>query len=473
MKIAFLHYHLKTGGVTTVVRQQAEAIRRDCQCLILAGSDPDSDIPAYIVKIPELGYTQTKQKLADPAHIADAILAAIHATFDGQCDLLHVHNPTLAKNTQFLSILRHLQEKNVKLFLQIHDFAEDGRPLSYFTAAYPQNCHYGVLNSRDYGILLRAGLKVSGIHHIPNMVSPVPKMHRFAPGENYVLYPIRAIRRKNIGEAILLSLFLQENPELVITLPPNSPSDIRRYGDWKAFVKRQKLPVKFDAGLDKEFHRLVQAAKFLITTSITEGFGFSFLEPWLHDKLLWGRNLSSITSDFVKKGLQLNHLYDQILVPIDWIDRAAFFDRWQACVRHTSDVFQYPIEQNRITQAFARITANGLIDFGLLSENFQREIIQHVMDADENAEILQQINSSLRQAGRIAHSDRLIKTNKTAIMANYGERSYRRRLMQIYECVVRQPVEQRIDKSILLSEFLKLRQFSLLKWCDNDEQKNH
>ena len=40
------------------------------------------------------------------------------------------------------------------------------------------------------------------------------------------------------------------------------------------------------------------------------------------------------------------------------------------------------------------------------------------------------------------------------------------RLMQIYQSVSRQPIKQRIDKAVLLSEFLKLNEFSLLKWCD-------
>ena len=36
MKIAFLHYHLKTGGVTTVIRQQIEAIQKDCETLAIS-----------------------------------------------------------------------------------------------------------------------------------------------------------------------------------------------------------------------------------------------------------------------------------------------------------------------------------------------------------------------------------------------------------------------------------------------------
>lgn len=58
----------------------------------------------------------------------------------------------------------------MKLFLQLHDFAEDGRPLAYFPDEYVPDCHYGVINSRDYSIFLKAGFKKDGLHKIFNIV---------------------------------------------------------------------------------------------------------------------------------------------------------------------------------------------------------------------------------------------------------------------------------------------------------------
>jgi hypothetical protein len=153
------------------------------------------------------------------------------------------------------------------------------------------------------------------------------------------------------------------------------------------------------------------------------------------------------------------------MVPVDWIGRTALFERWQSCVRHACDVFHYPIQQDCITASFERVTANGHIDFGLLNESFQKKIIQRVLAAKENSSTLQQMNSFLVRPGEVAQTDRLVRENKDAIMSNYDERSYCRRLMRIYKSVSQQPVEQRIDKTVLLSEFLKLSQFSLLKWC--------
>jgi hypothetical protein len=62
MKIAIIHYHLKTGGVTTVVRQQAEALCENCQCLVLAGTLLEADFPVQTIEIPALNYTHPNQK---------------------------------------------------------------------------------------------------------------------------------------------------------------------------------------------------------------------------------------------------------------------------------------------------------------------------------------------------------------------------------------------------------------------------
>ena len=106
MKIAFLHYHLKTGGVTTVLKQQLVAIPQKWQVLVLTGLPPETPLPADFVHIPELGYSSQYKKKIDPDDVAETIINAIRHKFNGPCDVLHVHNPTLAKNKKILDILK-------------------------------------------------------------------------------------------------------------------------------------------------------------------------------------------------------------------------------------------------------------------------------------------------------------------------------------------------------------------------------
>lgn len=466
MKIAFVHYHLKTGGVTTVLRQQIEAVCDSCRTLVLTGSPPESDFPAPTAVIKGLGYDHPSRAAPPPDTVAEAMIKAIRTHFGESCHVLHVHNPTLAKNTNFLNILKLLQQKNLNLLMQIHDFAEDGRPQSYFREAYLSDCHYGVINSRDYELLQKAGLKPEGLHKVYNTVQDFNFKSESRAPDNCVLYPIRAIRRKNIGEAILLSLFFRNAETLVITQPPNSPADFPSYEDWKAFVDKHNLRVEFEAGIHHDFSQLVQTSKFLITTSITEGFGFSYLEPWLANKLLWGRKLPDICLDFETNGIQLQHLYTQLRVPLKWIDGQELYALWAACVARNCKLFNYPLDKIDPHKAFATITANGLIDFGLLNEYFQKKVILHVLSNSPAVDALIRLNPFLGTPGSVPDRNQLISSNQAAVRNNYSRALYQKKLLEAYQRVVRVKVKHKIDKQKLLAHFLDLTKFSLLKWCE-------
>lgn len=467
MKIAYIHYHLKTGGVTTVLRQQIEAVKNSCEALVITGSPPESPFPADFVYIPGLGYYDGLSKNEfKPEDIAESIAAAIFSKWKDGCDILHVHNPTLAKNINFLKILKELQKRKIRLFLQIHDFAEDGRPAAYFREKYLSDCHYGVINSRDYNILIEAGLKKEGLHKIFNTINPFDIKEKDADPKEYVLYPIRAIRRKNIGEAILLSRFFRNNADLVITQPPNSPADIISYKGWKKYVKDKNLNVEFEAGLKKDFKELVYSAGFLITTSITEGFGFSFLEPWTANKILCGRKLADICYDFEQRGIKLDHLYTKLLVPIKWIGKENLYEKLKSSILKAGSLFNYSLSRDNIDRFYAAVTKNNNIDFGLLDEAFQKQVLSRILSGKKERDRLIMLNPYISHLGDLPNKDKLIQENRKAVLDNYNKKIYKETLLKIYSRVIKKPVCQSIDKNILLSEFLNPNNFSLLKWSD-------
>ena len=350
--------------------------------------------------------------------------------------------------------------------MQIHDFAEDGRPLAYFAEDYPANCHYGVINMRDYETMLKAGLKKKGLHRIANAVSPYNIDRQSMIKKSNVLYPIRAIRRKNIGEAVLLSMFFKQQQRLIITLPPNSPADFDSYEGWKAFVRDQNLNVEFDKGLTHDFQTMVMSTEFLITTSITEGFGFSYLEPWIMGKLLWGRKLPAICRDFEMNDIRLNHLYNKLSVPVEWIGLKQFFEKWSSCVSKISKYFSIAITKTVIQNAFDSITRDGIIDFGVLDEASQKAAILTLIASRKNSEKLIQLNPFILRSGSIPEHRELIKSNQEAILQHYNLKRYGKRLREIYRKVSNSPVRHRIDKTALVSDFFNLEEFSLLKWSD-------
>ena len=466
MNIAIVHYHLKPGGVTNVIKHQIEALSDQCEVLLITGELADPPIHGNTIQIPGLGYNAGSATFPHPEKTADTLSQKISSVFGDECDLLHIHNPTLAKNNHFLAILKSMQQKGYRLFLQVHDFAEDGRPLAYYSnEPYIANCHYGTINSRDYRLLLQSGLKTEGLHLLPNTVDPISKKSEKPINKSRILYPVRAIRRKNIGEAILLSFFFS-GKTLSITLPPNSPADMKSYNGWKDFVLENNLDVEFESGLHTDFQTLISSSAFIISTSITEGFGFSFLEPWTAEKMLWGRSIPVICSDFQKNGVHLNHLYQRLHVPISWIGEDALISTFMSCFSVNSKKFNVEINEKQTQNFFLNKIESGAIDFGLLSEYFQKKVISKVLSNKRNKELIIRFNPYLTKPGFACNDTKLISNNKKAVLQNYSKTIYKNNLIKIYKKIINYSVTHCIDKNILASYFLKPDNFSLLKWDD-------
>jgi hypothetical protein len=151
--------------------------------------------------------------------------------------------------------------------------------------------------------------------------------------------------------------------------------------------------------------------------------------------------------DFERNGVRLKHMYEKLRVPIGWVGEKDFFSKWQACILENCDLFKYPIDTGHIQNAFSTITDDGTIDFGLLDEAFQKKIIMHILSHKDALETFIRLNPFLSAPGHVAYPDLLIKHNRLAVKKNSNV-----------------SVNQRLDKSTILSHFLNLNEFSLLKW---------
>jgi hypothetical protein len=54
------------------------------------------------------------------------------------------------------------------------------------------------------------------------------------------------------------------------------------------------------------------------------------------------------------------------------------------------------------------------------------------------------------------------------VVSLYDPDRYRERLIDVYAHILKTPVQQRIDRRVLLAGFLKFNNFSLLKWSTYD-----
>lgn len=416
MRIAVVHYHLRSGGVYRVIEHalrgsampEASANGQEPSFAVLVGNAPGANEihEGHIGVIPQLAYEGEYSPI--PAQqLKSALEAEAQRILGGPPDLWHFHNHSLGKNYLVPQVVRLLAAEGWPLLLQIHDFAEDGRPQNYAdllryvgdgdTAGlsrqlYPfgERVHYGVLTGRDYEVLLGAGASRDRVHIMPNAVEfgeaaqdSAGQTTSFSRGGG--LYPTRAIRRKNLGEFLFLAnadhtLNQAENEgaRWAITMAPENPKERPIYEFWIRTAQELDLPVDFEAGHKHDFHELYQQARMIVTTSVAEGFGMSFLEPWKMGKTVVGRDLPEITRDFKIRGLEFPNLYAKLLIPARLFNTGAFEKRANAALEKSFAAFGSEMPNNafpRFLAASEGIPGSKTVDFGRLDSQAQAEAL--------------------------------------------------------------------------------------------------
>jgi glycosyltransferase involved in cell wall biosynthesis len=176
------------------------------------------------------------------------------------------------------------------------------------------NVVWATLTTHDAGKLAAHGVPAKKIHVLPNPVddkffTQPRRTEPVAVPRPFLLSPMKVMERKNNAEAVELVKRLGRY-HLVISLDASSPRD-RTYSDrLQRKIRRDRLPVHI--GLGRNFSDplpLFDAAKAIVTTARQEGFGYAFLEGWLRGKLVIGRDIPTVTADFVSEGMDLRHLY--------------------------------------------------------------------------------------------------------------------------------------------------------------------
>lgn len=381
MRIALLHYHQHPSGVNQIIALQE-------QVLTALGHE------VIIPHLPELDYSE-KSLLS-----GTELLKKIEAAYP-QIQLWIIHNPTLGKNATYPDFIKQLAETGTPLVLQCHDFAEDGRPTNYERISnidhlYPlaTHIHYATINSRDAQILEKAGIPNSQIHFLPNAVTrePIPSSNPDAP---FVLYPVRGIRRKNIGEFCLWAKHATANTRFAIASRPENAEWIATFEEWQHFAAQENLPIDFAVVTDEyPFEFWLKKSTHLATTSIAEGFGLTFIEPHFLGRPLIGRDLPEITRDFTAEGLPLDHLYSEISVPLSALNLTELEKDFRHQITSTFSSYQQSLD---VDTAWANFIQNNTVDFGNLPESHQQSLIQnHHFPALKNwlAESLSQNSAS-------------------------------------------------------------------------------
>jgi glycosyltransferase involved in cell wall biosynthesis len=430
MKLLILHHHLQRGGVTRIIDSQIESLKKFLppeNITVLTGQASEEIYRKGVkVKIDEKINYLTREAISPEK--ARGLFTAIKKTFLkllNEDTIIHAHNLNLGKNPVLTAVVAELARDGVPLFNHCHDFAEDGREnnMAFIKEVvttlgqntnevlYPdiRNYFYGVLNSRDSDFLKKKNIPEKRVFFIPNPVHipSVPEISRkkarealnqaipLDPALPIYVYPVRVIRRKNIGEFILFAALFPEKANWAVTLKPQNPIEKKEYDAWLKFRGEKNIKIHFEIGHKVDFPVLMRAADKCVITSVKEGFGMAFLEPWLFDVPVAGRNIPYVTADFKKHGLDLSSLYNTIMI--------------------------------------------GENDFSTLTPERQRSFIEKIMASPEERKNFiarnPQMNKLFAQT-----TENVIKHNIKIIKENYSLQNYGEKLYGIYKKMPGQPL---------------------------------
>ncbi|MEZ6088514.1 MAG: hypothetical protein R3C05_10905 [Pirellulaceae bacterium] len=429
MQVAIIHYHFDRGGVTQAVLNHLRGLASaqlpiDKVMLVHGGRagglplDLQSHINLPIDVLTVDGLEYDASPVDRSAEVAPRIANLIQQA-GGSSDqtVLHVHNHSLGKNASLPGVVRRLADSGWGLLLQIHDFAEDYRPQNYRmlieasdcrtpdqleSFLYPQadNIHYAVLTSRDAKLLESIGMQIEVIHRLPNSIqhAGVDNIDPIEARRNVTrslqldfqtplgMYPVRGIRRKNVGEMLLWSA-VRNDINFAVTLAPTTPVERKMYDMWSNFAAARKLSAIFDAG-EVEGVTLAEnsaAADFMFTSSVAEGFGMVFLESCLADRDLIGRDLPDVTTDFRSAGMNYPGLTESIFIPSDLLSISVMPQIWEAygaACGWLPDAFIDALDLDNIDHAMPQPN----IDFARLPVGTQAQLIaQAAADRDRRA----------------------------------------------------------------------------------------
>ncbi len=474
VKIAVVHYHLRKGGVTRVIETAAAALEPHGDELVVASGAPcESEALSQWVEIPALAYRESGTA-EEGAALAAELQAKIGDTLGGPPDLWHIHNHALGKNVIFPAALRALIDFGARVLLQIHDFAEDGRPGNYESqrAALPSlplypsgpHLHYATLNQRDLSRLRHAGIPTNTLHLLPNAVAspPVepPPEPPFPNARRFALYPTRGIRRKNIGEVLMLSLLAGPGTTFATTLGPANPAWKPVHERWERLVTEHRLPVHL-AWCERgpaSFGQLIHEADVIVTTSIAEGFGLAFLEPWLAEKTVVGRNLPEITSDFAIDGVPLDQLYHRLDIPGNWVDQKALRRELESQLSSAWAAYGRSPSGADFEAAWNVMVRENRIDFGCLPERFQESAVSFGLHHPPQLDDVTQPSFDPLPPAEIDRARLLVADL-------YGLEGYGQRLHGIYRQIVDAPAGDVdwLDPERVLDQFLNPASFHLLR----------
>ena len=394
-------------------------------------------------------------------------------------DIWHVHNHSLGENLFIPAVVSQWANEKQKLLLHMHDFSEDGRPENYKSLRvelagknietlnqilYPIGEHisYAFSNERHRNYFKAAGIEDRRCNLLLYPISHTEDRTAGAHAPNLkdkklFLCPTHCGPINNYGEFILWSAASSNDEIFGSMMAPAETKALSIYNEWKAFAENKAISTQFGLGKQHSFDALIKTAHAIVTTNMGDGFASSYLEPYLVDAQLVGRDLPDITRTFTNNGIRLDGLYPRLDIPVSWIG----VDHLRKTVHHALvryyQYYRQVFQKSMADEAMDNLTQGDLVDFGRLDESMQRTVIEMVSQ-----------NKSLKLEFAPEKLDRLLsvaelESNRTIVETTFNFEMFCKALIEIYHSILESEDSRAefLDTTAVLNQFIDPKHFNL------------
>jgi glycosyltransferase involved in cell wall biosynthesis len=396
IKIVFIHYNFGHDGITRVVLNNIKGLKElhpEYEVSLLGSKFHLKNSELYEKKIlKELGRKEIPRNPEVLFKKANNLYKKLaKATKD--YDLIIIENPTIGLFPIQSIAFKKLAEEKTNVVYRIHDMIED-KPAAfsylksiekdYRKLIYPKKTRYLVINSeyaKRFEKIAPLDICLLPDSIVPEDYSPddperiigfrkqLVKDKLIKSDEKIILYPVRIIERKNIEEALLITMILNKiesaNYKLIVTMKEERFPEDREYLNRLKIVARQRGIKCVLGGINKKYKfygesdedipgekyrlkDLFAVSDVVITTSMLEGFGYCFLEPFLAGKPLIGRMLKNTEEDFRKAKIDLSNLYSKLLIAGQDYGKLAHHKRIDVLKYLSDNGVDYIIKKNNL-----------------------------------------------------------------------------------------------------------------------------
>ncbi len=517
LTLVISHYHYRSGGVRRVIENCVTSLintvtEKRTRVLFIYGNKSGinqfkrwllpqipKNFEVVFAWIPEIDYNSTqfttRENFLSRSGTIQAKFYQVIKRFskDGPVYLIF-HNLSLGKNIPFCHAIKmvasdaYFNGEKFFFFNQIHDFAEDQRwnnlskiinctgqrDIEFATKMmypYLPNFYFGVINKTAYQSLMNMGIPRRKVFYIPNCITipqkPTRKTDRLRSQFLFIrpkvlLAPVRVIRRKNLWETILLKVICWPKDRLLISL---GASDEEKYleEDISQFVRKYHPFVSIGTDNSK-FDSLYESADFILSTSISEGFGFVFLESLIKEKVLLGRFLKT-SADFK---LPYKQLYERFNVPMQWIPLKKLVKTYWEGFNRILEILNRPqVSLSKFRSEFQKEKiVRGTIDYADLDGSMQKDIILRVLKDDSQKNMLFNLNPTVFKYSQLSPKNDSLRKYRQKILKQYSLRRYGQNLFNIFKKIYNEKQNGyqsiRFKHDLLINRFLNFKELRCL-----------